>query len=849
MEVGPELCFWTDSSTELNKAPLLTFTQPSHVNHTRPYMGHGLAGVVLELESDSELDEDSSRRWNEEIIKVTGEDLIELEPSSPVALDRLHPESVKCVNVIRPHTHCTASSPTSSSSGPVETASPAILAQSISSSLNESASGQSTVNTTPATTMDSDNEAGKSTSNESTGQLEQTRQHVVFPNQTSVNCPLCERTFVNFRSRNIHMNKTHSVKTNPSGRQSSRKVPTTPLTVDTATETLSPTHSSPTGLASVQSLPQSNSSPHPTVTEDSAQSAPAESSISDCQLASAPKDLVTEPNNPGQKSRPVYTVSSPPPGSPSKIALHEIVVVSLAHSISSTETSLDHTPEPNPTTGSNTESHSTMDSECTEPARQVSITGHYKSHYNATQKPYMCEDCGQRYTSPSNLHYHRARSCPVLKLKASQLNQALGVNEDTGSKSDKSTVTVNSQRSTPNTRVGKRANPFIWKQPSVPCQSGAQMTMRIDQKAADQSHELSRSADTSVFTAPSKKARSTRRANSLLAAPCPPTDTYFTKPLCSAVFNQLENTNSTELSTRFPEKSKSDETAASTIQAQLQQVIEQACQSEELRQKILTLTSAAIVSALSPLASDRSHHLQTFVEELVRLTRLAELNNSPQSTRTTTTTEHRPHSFSSPSSSESNPSHLATSTDPNRHNAEVGLSSTDREQLGAQLNRQHIPVSTPIRTHGPGSVQKNIWEFRDDHSEASAGGGTSTNSQSTETSKTAYSQIALSQHLDALFSGIVSSSATSKTTNVIARSVSSPTPQSSRMSRSRADSRPAIPVQCPECDRCFSSHAACRVHVTKSHQNSRSGAGGQATGINLAGNTLLKSNWREVCPR
>ncbi|CAH8484424.1 unnamed protein product [Schistosoma turkestanicum] len=51
-------------------------------------------------------------------------------------------------------------------------------------------------------------------------------------------------------------------------------------------------------------------------------------------------------------------------------------------------------------------------------ANRYSLTGHYKSHYEPSQKPYCCDDCGQRYTSPSNLHYHRGRNCPVLKLKA-----------------------------------------------------------------------------------------------------------------------------------------------------------------------------------------------------------------------------------------------------------------------------------------------------------------------------------------------------------------------------------------------------------------------------------------------
>ncbi|CAH8520389.1 unnamed protein product [Heterobilharzia americana] len=53
-------------------------------------------------------------------------------------------------------------------------------------------------------------------------------------------------------------------------------------------------------------------------------------------------------------------------------------------------------------------------------ANRYSLTGHYKSHYEPSQKPYCCDDCGQRYTSPSNLHYHRGRNCPVLKLKAIQ---------------------------------------------------------------------------------------------------------------------------------------------------------------------------------------------------------------------------------------------------------------------------------------------------------------------------------------------------------------------------------------------------------------------------------------------
>ncbi|KAL3316041.1 hypothetical protein Ciccas_005318 [Cichlidogyrus casuarinus] len=50
-------------------------------------------------------------------------------------------------------------------------------------------------------------------------------------------------------------------------------------------------------------------------------------------------------------------------------------------------------------------------------ANRFSLTGHYKSHYGYHEKPYACADCGLRYTSPSNLHHHRAKKCAILRLK------------------------------------------------------------------------------------------------------------------------------------------------------------------------------------------------------------------------------------------------------------------------------------------------------------------------------------------------------------------------------------------------------------------------------------------------
>ncbi|TPP62274.1 hypothetical protein FGIG_04554 [Fasciola gigantica] len=1010
MEVGPGLCFWTDSTSELNKAPLLTFAQSlNHVDHTRPYLANNLSGVVLELESDEELDEDSTRRrLEEDVIELTGDDLADPEQTdeSSTFIGRNTTESPEFANSTKP----VVSDTNHVVSGLPQLAIPTIAVQPVVPSPTCQRTSYDSELGTRLQTGGNKIEVSNSHLTEQLNNPEvpaQPKNHVVFPNQNSVKCYLCERTFVNFRSRNIHMNKTHSIKSKPPSRNASHK------RLVAATQTAEQnTEKQPDGDTEIrpENVQIPISSPRVIPTVSCAQTAVTEP---EC------KDQASEFNAPAQKACPLYTVSSPPPGSPGCGGTLKIRLVSVknkkrgkqrfqsassashsVHSLSLTDPGSDENPERLRTAYSNTSSHLTTESESTESTRQsftgtspclqmtvdpgsgkahqshtpheldqstcvqstekttcspqrvtsfsslitstssvsfgeapsvqtfsclptltvestssshltapnlnssqyqpaafdvpkqsgsqqpdatetspapthlldtslrtrdgmykcrvckrlfpsrFSLTGHYKSHYNATQKPYMCEDCGQRYTSPSNLHYHRARTCAVLKLKASQeTGLQSGTEASTGAGPVSQTIAdvvkpARSRRSTHGARGGKRPNPLGSSKPSdLLAEQVAQTSTPANM---NQPKVVPLFTGSGVFTMP-PKIRSRRPTSCQKEEPC------STKPFYSTLPNGPKNPNATVEIGSSHENSQPYETAA-TLQAQLKQVIEQACQSEELRQKILTLTSAAIVSALMPLAPDGSRHMQTFMDELTRLTRTTEVENSCQPNR----------SAVSSSSLEPHQSHSAPHL--SRDNRSICPTLSDTHQgCAPHVACPHCPVNAPLFQDNS-VLKKHILLFHMERSESPTSWPTCDVNGNPNSS-----QITLKEHLNALFSSTfpLNTGIPELSTNRPTCSRSTNRPRNYPTATHSRDPHPLSLVQCPDCERYFATQTAYRVHFTKTHQ-SRSNNGNGLSGsrpscsgsdgvgeshensrtinADLTGNAPVQADWCEVCP-
>lgn len=475
---------------------------------------------------------------------------------------------------------------------------------------------------------------------------------------------------------------------------------------------------------------------------------------------------------------------------------------------------------------------------------RFSLTGHYKAHYNATQKPYMCEDCGQRYTSPSNLHYHRARTCAVVKLK---INQEMALHPETGTVAGADTATqlkaimakqIRNRRQNPVARNAKRSNPSNLCQTPDSCTlKTTQTTQTSSPVSISPSKPVPIFTGSGVFTVPSK-IRTRRPVSGTEEGP------HSTPSLYSALHNGARNSNESLLeNASFHETRQSYENAAN-LQAQIKQVMEEACQSDELRQKLLNLTSAAIVSALGPSAPDGSRHMQSFMNELIRLTRTAETESAHPNRSaicSSSTESHQPH----PPATTRSDNRLIYPSSSNAESEYAPRFACPHCPANVALFRDHLTLKNHIlHFHMERSDPCTPWFARD------------------VKENTGDSQITLEQHLNALlpnsFTPIPTSSdsATNRSTRprLTNRARGAASAVHARTSHSRS------PVQCPECGRYFSSQTACRVHFTKIHQNHSTSARGIAieretreidrtTNKDLAGKTLVQTDWREMCPQ
>ncbi|CAH8502450.1 unnamed protein product [Schistosoma guineensis] len=219
-------------------------------------------------------------------------------------------------------------------------------------------------------------------------------------------------------------------------------------------------------------------------------------------------------------------------------------------------------------------------------ANRYSLTGHYKSHYEPSQKPYCCDDCGQRYTSPSNLHYHRGRNCPVLKLKAIKEGKLI-------------------PSSVQNTKL-------LELKALRAVERKALMNKLKDQNDAN-SHEVKDNIDEVEQHQPSanKKSRSSTckfdnncvttskidssikclKENMKLKSPNSPYDTISPRPTISDNIGNGVN----DIGNMTQENENSLQ-----IQEIVRLFLMHAYQSDELRQQLLSLTSNALLTALLP---------------------------------------------------------------------------------------------------------------------------------------------------------------------------------------------------------------------------------------------------------
>ncbi|XP_018645699.1 hypothetical protein Smp_065000 [Schistosoma mansoni] len=219
-------------------------------------------------------------------------------------------------------------------------------------------------------------------------------------------------------------------------------------------------------------------------------------------------------------------------------------------------------------------------------ANRYSLTGHYKSHYEPSQKPYCCDDCGQRYTSPSNLHYHRGRNCPVLKLKAIKEGKLIPSSvQNTKLLELKALRAVErkalmnrlkDQNDANNNDVKDNAGEVKQHQPSVNKKS------RLSTCNSDNDCVSTLKIDRSIKR--SKENMTSKSPNS-------PYDTISPRP---SINNNIGN-GVNDIGNMIQENENS-----SQIQDIVRLFLMHAYQSDELRQQLLSLTSNALLTALLP---------------------------------------------------------------------------------------------------------------------------------------------------------------------------------------------------------------------------------------------------------
>ncbi|CAL8098960.1 unnamed protein product [Calicophoron daubneyi] len=293
-------------------------------------------------------------------------------------------------------------------------------------------------------------------------------------------------------------------------------------------------------------------------------------------------------------------------------------------------------------------------------SNRFSLTGHYKSHYNNTStscvaKPYHCQDCGQGYASTSGLHSHRVRNCPVLRIRTQKNKASASVNpqtarnsrskpikrSDTASKrkliKTKQTETARKTQigNSPNKVAGKSKREESTKEEVDIPDSTERDRSPIKPRKADTYDGLSKepriqqsvgvSEQPSIHSSPRVcKLRGGGGSGSHSDSKNSPGDKESTTAKQSdsneetkipQSWNQPNEESQTpdwlKMAYQQTAPTESSDSSQATWKIQLKQILEQACQSEEMRQRILTITSAALLAALSPMNSINAEPART----------------------------------------------------------------------------------------------------------------------------------------------------------------------------------------------------------------------------------------------
>ncbi|KER26880.1 hypothetical protein T265_05938 [Opisthorchis viverrini] len=278
---------------------------------------------------------------------------------------------------------------------------------------------------------------------------------------------------------------------------------------------------------------------------------------------------------------------------------------------------------------------------------RFSLTGHYKSHYNSSQKPYNCDDCGQRYTSPSNLHYHRARNCPILKLRdvkngkvtpksdrSFKLIQTKAIKAAERQALSRTHETRTEGMTAYDTLATEVHTSAVCRRSNATCQS-----VKRDQPLCPRQRLLLESPDSH------EGANSNNLCNAIPPPmqqvvgsdppriPCiAPLRTDSSVP--SAFKSNIPKTpfEPPPTSTQALEESPQSNNSLSYLHEQLRHLLEQACQSDEARQKILAFTSLALLSALGPLSKPEQAEASSLPNSVFEalFSRFPGLLNSPE---------------------------------------------------------------------------------------------------------------------------------------------------------------------------------------------------------------------------
>ncbi|KAG5451730.1 hypothetical protein CSKR_102905 [Clonorchis sinensis] len=455
---------------------------------------------------------------------------------------------------------------------------------------------------------------------------------------------------------------------------------------------------------------------------------------------------------------------------------------------------------------------------------RFSLTGHYKSHYNSSQKPYNCDDCGQRYTSPSNLHYHRARNCPILKLRdvkngkvtpksdrSFKLIQTKAIKAAERQALSRTHETRTEGMTAYDTIASEVHNNAVCRRSNATCQS-----VKRDQPLCPRQRLLLEAPDSHEGTSSNNLSNAIPSPMQQVVGSDPPripciaplrTDSSVPSAFKSNIPKTPFEPPST--STQALEELPQSNSSLSYLHEQLRHLLEQACQSDEARQKILAFTSLALLSALGPLSKPEQAEANSLPNSVFEalFSRFPGLLNSPEcgthvSARDAAHNEDL-RQRGPPSTSARSP--LCT----NRTNV-------------AQSPVEHRPVSTGAEKPSPGYMCQHCRNPQQVFSDLTSFEAHlflvhSNRSSRTPNSSSGHSS---SPSITSTTTFQANSQGPSVGLNASSQAVNSTHQQHTRPDNNTLGSSPtSFFLKCSECDQPFSSFTDCQIHFTKMHQN------------------------------